>query len=73
MRFDATKGINHGQEKIVTYYAVLPEKIGNEVRWLEEVTIRKRYVKQETTKLICGRVVTVDTSHWENVEFIDKK
>ena len=53
---------NNNDIKIKRKFAWLPIEIGNEVRWLEWVTVRYRYGYNESISLFS----------WIPVEFIDK-
>lgn len=47
-----------GDTRIKTKFAFLPIKIGDEVRWLEKVTVKQEYREG------------YDLSYWADIEFI---
>lgn len=59
MRF-YTKPTEHGDERVRTFFAWLPYSVNGEVRWMETITVRERYVK-------CTGVF----SDWWGKEYLD--
>ena len=53
-----------GTERVKTWFALFPVRVGRETRWLEKVTVEQKYT-----------LVNFDDPYedWYNVKFIDEE
>ena len=50
-----------GNERVRTFFAFFPVRVGDETRWFEKVTIREKFYCDE------------DSAWWRAEEFMDRK
>lgn len=59
-KFKETEIIKIGTKRQIELFALLPIKIGNEIRWLENVVIEQQIIAGSRD----------EGKHWENIKFI---
>ena len=68
MRFTTKveKGIEIGDERIITKFLLRPRKIGSEVRWLETANIKQRVC----TWTAADEMGTMTVYGWRDIEWL---
>lgn len=68
MRFTDWSFAKEGETRTQTWFAIWPVKIGNEIRWLERVTVEWKYIYVNAFLPPCMPYLK-----WQKMRFIDEQ